>query len=90
MIPIEEVLRGDSVIGYKADSFIYILSSKIKADPYRVFCRKLLPRMINNTIVAMTEKYRSTIYRLKDKALTQIAYNENLKTFFLYLIRPKI
>jgi hypothetical protein len=87
VIPIEEVLRGDSVIGYKADSFIYILSSKIGSRSVQSVLQEIASENDCNTIVAMTEKYRSTIYRLKDKALTQIAYNEKPKNV-LSILNP--
>lgn len=89
-IPVKEVIQGNSVIGYKADPFIYVLSSKIRSRSVHNFLQEIASENGCDTIVVMTEKYRSTIYKLNDKALAQIAVNVKPKNALLYLIHPKI
>ncbi len=78
-ISVEEVYWSGTHVGYKADGYVYILSSKIGS---RAVQQKLLAIATENhvqVIVSMTDKYRSTAYSVRRNELRQLAGNEKPK-----------
>lgn len=76
---IEAIKRNDDIVGYKLGSFLYILSSKIGSRAVQRVLQEIASENNCDTIIAMTEKYRSTIYKKEGDSFTQIASNEKPK-----------
>lgn len=84
---IEQVLREGIVIGYKAGDYIYILQSKIGSRSLQKNLQDIASENKCSVIVAMTEKYRSTIYKRNGTSLSQIANNAKPKNIIGLLNR---
>ncbi len=82
---IDEVVKDGSVIGYKAETFVYILSSRIGRRSVQRILQDIATKINCDTIVVMTEKYRSTIYRFDGESLSLVARNEKPKNIVTIL-----
>ena len=76
---VEEVYWSGTHVGYKNNGFVYILSSKIGSQSVREKLKSIATDNHARIIVSMTDKYRSTAYRVDGTELTQIVRDEKPK-----------
>lgn len=77
---IADVVKDDNLIGYKRDNVAYILSSKIGNGSRE---RVLIDIAVENgldIIVVMTDKYRSSIFKIENNSIIQVTKGEKPKS----------
>lgn len=74
-----DVVKDDGLIGYRRNNVAYILSSKISNGGRQRVLVDVAAENDLDTVIVMTDKYRSSIYQINNNSITQIAQNEKPK-----------